>query len=66
MCGPGLYCLQHVCNICEEGVYDPSDGKMCFNGHWHDTHQGVNKQRLMPGASLAQDLFAVGNDEFKS
>ena len=34
MCGAGLSCIQHVCIICEEGVYDPSDGKMCYDGQW--------------------------------
>eukprot|EP00698_Gefionella_okellyi_P000998 TRINITY_DN10875_c0_g3_i1.p1 TRINITY_DN10875_c0_g3~~TRINITY_DN10875_c0_g3_i1.p1 ORF type:complete len:367 (+),score=37.60 TRINITY_DN10875_c0_g3_i1:69-1169(+) len=33
-CGPGLRCIQHVCRGCEEGVLDPTDGKMCVFGAW--------------------------------
>jgi hypothetical protein len=34
MCGAGLFCIEHVCLACEEGAYDSTDGKKCYNGEW--------------------------------
>ncbi|KAL6046266.1 putative myb transcription factor [Balamuthia mandrillaris] len=34
MCGPGLSCIQHRCLVCEDGVVDPRDGKVCYKGEW--------------------------------
>merc|ERR1712137_110197 len=33
-CGPGLRCIHHVCLPCENGVYDPTDGKYCIDNEW--------------------------------
>ncbi len=37
-CGPGLRCFQHVCLPCQNGYYDPKDGKRCVNYEWFDLH----------------------------
>ncbi|KAJ5075048.1 hypothetical protein M0811_07752 [Anaeramoeba ignava] len=33
-CGTGLRCIQHKCLVCENGVVDPTDGKICVNHQW--------------------------------
>lgn len=33
-CGPGLRCIRHVCLPCDNGVYDPTDGKYCIDNEW--------------------------------